>query len=316
MYFSQIRVDPNNSDTSSTSAASARRKSTDGGKTWSGLNNMGHVDNHAIWINPAQQQARDVRQRRRGRRVVRRRRDVGIGAHAGPCGLSYHASVDMRRPYCVCTGLQDNGSWCGPSSVRNGGGIRQWNWISVGGGDGFQSQIDPTDPNIFYTESQNGSINRYDLNTGESRNIQPNAGVARRRGGGGGGGARWRRCRGGRECGRSREHPQPDPGRDDPVQLEHRRSGSRRTIPAPSSSVDVRVFISRDRGDTWTMTKELGKGINLDERSIMGVSYAAAGADAAAARRHAGPACRASSRRTTATSRTNSARSPNWPNRP
>ena len=75
-----------------------------------------------------------------------------------------------------------------------------WNWISVGGGDGFQTQIDPTDPNIFYTESQNGDINRYDLNTGT--NTQHQAGRTRRRvaaadaarGGGGGaaGGAAWR----------------------------------------------------------------------------------------------------------------------------
>ena len=89
----------------------------------------------------------------------------------------------MRRPYWVCTGLQDNGSWCGPSSTRSGG-IHMWNWISVGGGDGFQTQVDPTDPNIFYTESQNGNINRYDLNTGQTQSIRPRAG-----GGGGGGGA-------------------------------------------------------------------------------------------------------------------------------
>ena len=65
-----------------------------------------------------------------------------------------------------------------------------WNWISVGGGDGFQTQVDPTDPNIFYTESQNGNINRYDLNTGQVQSVRP-ALPARRRGGGGGG-ARWR----------------------------------------------------------------------------------------------------------------------------
>src|SRR6185503_14927849 len=102
-------------------------------------------------------------------------------------GLAYHASADMRHPYFVCTGLQDNGSWCGPSSVRANGGIRQWMWISVGGGDGFQNQIDPTDFNIFYTESQNNGMSRYNLATGEQQNIKPNAGGGR--GGAGGGGA-------------------------------------------------------------------------------------------------------------------------------
>ena len=76
-----------------------------------------------------------------------------------PSGLAYHASADMRHPYYVCIGLQDNGSWCGPSSVRNDelreGGIRQWMWTRVGGGDGFQNAMDPTDFNIFYTSSQN-----------------------------------------------------------------------------------------------------------------------------------------------------------------
>src|SRR6185295_3164673 len=97
-------------------------------------------------------------------------------------------SADMRHPYNVCTGLQDNGSWCGPSSVRENGGVRQWMWQRVGGGDGFQNQIDPTDFNIFYTESQNAGINRYDMNTGEVRNIKPNAGGDGRGGRGGGGG--------------------------------------------------------------------------------------------------------------------------------
>ena len=114
--------------------------------------------------------------------------------------LSYHVSADMRRPYWVCTGLQDNGSWCGPSSTRSGG-IHQWNWISVGGGDGFQSQIDPTDPNIFYTESQNNGMQRYDLNTGQTQSVKPSVPQAA--------GARWRwrpalavRRRGRCRCGR------------------------------------------------------------------------------------------------------------------
>src|SRR5205823_4698287 len=71
---------------------------------------------------------------------------------------------------------------------RANGGVRQWMWMSVGGGDGFQNQIDPTDFNIFYTESQNAGINRYDLTIGETRSIKPNAGGGGRGGGGGGGG--------------------------------------------------------------------------------------------------------------------------------
>ena len=60
------------------------------------------------------------RQRRIGRHQLRPGRDLGVAAPLVGPGQPYHASVDMRRPYYVCTGLQDNGSWCGPSAVRSG----------------------------------------------------------------------------------------------------------------------------------------------------------------------------------------------------
>ena len=117
MYFSQIRVDPNNPDVVYLGGVGPT-KSVDGGKTWQGLNNMGHVDNHAIWIDPLNS------------KHVMYGNDGGIDVtwDAGAkweavrmwaVGLAYHASADMRHPYNVCTGLQDNGSWCGPSSVRD-----------------------------------------------------------------------------------------------------------------------------------------------------------------------------------------------------
>jgi hypothetical protein len=142
MYFSQIRVDPNN-PTSSTSAASVRRSRWTAARRGKGLNNMGHVDNHAIWIDPLN--SKHVMYGNDGGVDVTW--DAGAKWEAvrmWAVGLAYHASADMRHPYNVCTGLQDNGSWCGPSAVRENGGIRQWMWIRVGGGDGFQNQIDPT----------------------------------------------------------------------------------------------------------------------------------------------------------------------------
>ncbi|HET9426122.1 MAG TPA: hypothetical protein VFO55_12175 [Gemmatimonadaceae bacterium] len=262
MYFSQIRVDPNNPDVVYVGGVGPM-KSTDGGKTWNGLGNMGHVDNHAIWINPSNSNH------------VMYGNDGGIDVsydggqtwesnRVGPwgMGLSYHASVDMRRPYRVCTGLQDNGSWCGPSHNRTADGIRQWNWISVGGGDGFQSQIDPTDPNIFYTESQNGNINRYDLTNGTSVNVRP-----RGPGGGGRGGA------GAAPGGGQSNIINLIPG----ATIAFNWNTPIRLSPHNPSTVlfgGRSMFISRNRGDSWWMTKELGKGINPAERSIMGQSYA------------------------------------------
>src|SRR5260370_28250572 len=108
----------------------------------------------------------------------------------------------MRKPYYVYGGLQDNGSWGGPSQTRSGAGITNADWLRTGGGDGFYSQADPTDPNILYSESQNGAMSRTDLRTGRSQSIRPR--VAVRRGGGGRGApGRGRGGRGGRGRGRT-----------------------------------------------------------------------------------------------------------------
>src|SRR6185295_16855336 len=96
--------------------------------------------------------------------------------------------VDMRKPYYVYGGLQDNGSWGGPSQTRSfQNGITNADWYRVGGGDGFYTQVDPTDSNTVYSESQGGAMQRLDLRTGRSVSIRPR-GVPRRGGGGPGGG--------------------------------------------------------------------------------------------------------------------------------
>src|SRR5204863_10001892 len=88
----------------------------------------------------------------------------------------------------VYTGLQDNGSWGGPSATRSPNGILNSDWFGIGGGDGFQTAVDPADYNIVYTESQDGNTNRYDLRgTGRSGSIRPRGPGERGRGFGGAG---------------------------------------------------------------------------------------------------------------------------------
>jgi len=88
-----------------------------------------------------------------------------------PVSQFYHVSVDMEKPYYVYGGLQDNGSWMGPSEKANG--IRNADWISIGMGDGFYMFPDLYDKNIVYWQAQGGMYGRYYKNTGEIKFIQP-----------------------------------------------------------------------------------------------------------------------------------------------
>ena len=276
-YFSQLRVDPNNPEVVYLGGVGPT-KSTDGGRTWQGLNNMGHVDNHAIWIDPLNS------------RHVMYGNDGGVdvswdgGAkweaiRPWPAGLAYHTSADMRHPYFVCVGLQDNGSWCGPSSVRNEelreGGLHQWMWFRTGGGDGFQNAMDPTDFNIFYIESQNAGITRYNTTTGEVKSIKPTLGGGR--GGRGGGAAAAAEAGAEGEAGPAATRANIiDPVKGAIVQF----NWNTPVLLSPHNPSVVylggrTLFISRDRGNSWTMTKELGKGVDLSARQIMGTPYSA-----------------------------------------
>ena len=69
----------------------------------------------------------------------------------------YHVSVDMDVPYNVYGGMQDNGSWRGPSSVWENGGIRNHHWSEVGFGDGFGCVTLPGSTTRGYGMSQGGS---------------------------------------------------------------------------------------------------------------------------------------------------------------
>ena len=82
-------------------------------------------------------------------------------------------ALDDERPYNVYGGLQDNGSWRGPSSAWQNGGIRNYHWLEVGGGDGFDVQPHPDDPQVGYSLWQGGNLMRYDLRTGEQRVVKP-----------------------------------------------------------------------------------------------------------------------------------------------
>ncbi len=163
-YYSQVRVDPKNPDRVYFTSTPVLF-SDDGGKTARTATQGLHVDHHAMWIDPNDPEHFLVGD------------DGGVGQtfdkggnyvflNTMPLGQFYAVSFDMAIPYRVCGGLQDNGSWCGPSRRRSGP-ITNSMWFNVGGGDGFWTAQDPTDPNILYSESQGGNIGRVNVATGD-----------------------------------------------------------------------------------------------------------------------------------------------------
>jgi photosystem II stability/assembly factor-like uncharacterized protein len=172
MYYSKIRIDPNN-DQRIWQLAANMFTSDDGGKTW--VNNIVtriHGDYHGLWINPANSNHMIAGSDGGIHQSYDRGRSWDF-INTIPLGQFYEISLDNQKPYMVYGGLQDNGSWAGPSGTLNQDGITNDEWFRTGGGDGFYSVVDVTDPSIVYVESQDGNVARLELKTGERRNIKP-----------------------------------------------------------------------------------------------------------------------------------------------
>ncbi len=172
-YYADLRVDPEypNRVYSLWSRISV---SDDAGKSWEQLVSFSdvHPDHHAMWINPSD--ARHI--------IIGNDGGVAISKDRGdtwrfvsnlPLAQYYHIRVDDELPYNVYGGMQDNGSWKGPSSVWENGGIRNHHWEEVGFGDGFDTAPFPDDPMRGYAMSQGGSLFRWSLVTGERKNLRP-----------------------------------------------------------------------------------------------------------------------------------------------
>jgi photosystem II stability/assembly factor-like uncharacterized protein len=172
MYFSQIRVDPNN-DQRLWVGGVTMQYSEDGGKTWSGnFARAPHADTHAIWIDPSDSNHL-MTGNDGGINITYDRGRTWDYANTVPIGQFYEVGVDNGMPYKICGGLQDNNAWCGPSMSFNPRGITNDEWYTIGGGDGFYAQPDPQDTTIVYTESQDGNLIRRNVVTGENKSIRP-----------------------------------------------------------------------------------------------------------------------------------------------
>ncbi len=172
-YYQHLVVDPR-VETRLYSLDTWLQTSDDAGKTFKKLGEKTkHVDNHAMWIDP------------------RNTDHLIVGCDGGvyetwargeswqwsanlPLAQFYRVALDQAQPfYNLYGGAQDNNTVGGPSRTLSVNGIVNSDWSITWGGDGFQSQVDPADPNTVYSESQHGDLVRFDRRTGEQLSIQP-----------------------------------------------------------------------------------------------------------------------------------------------
>ena len=210
----------------------------DGGATWGRFGEHSkHVDNHALWQDPGDAQhyinGNDggVYETWDGARTWQFKANL-------PVTQFYKVALDNSLPfYRVYGGTQDNFSLGGPSRTTSQHGIVNADWEITNGGDGFESQADPENPNIVYAQSQYGGLVRYDRSSGEIVPIQPQAGLGEP-------GLRWQW--------------------DAPLLI------------SPHSSTRLyhaaqRVFRSDDRGDSWkAISPDLTRQLDRNTFPVMG----------------------------------------------
>ena len=249
MYYSHVFIDPTNENRVYTLATSSHR-SEDGGRTFQEIAerptyDVGvHADHHSMWIDPNDPEhfylAGDAGLHETYDRGVTFRRINNL-----PIGQFYGITVDNQDPYWIYGGMQDNHSWMGPSATRSWEGIVDDEWRQSGFGDGMYQQADP-DGRTIYINAQNGSWTRFDNRTGDMMSLRLSA-----------------------------------PEGEDPYRWDWvSPSLLSRHDPNVVYLGGNRLFISRDRGDSFVRSDDLTRQLDRDTLRIMGVR----GADIALSR--------------------------------
>ncbi|HEX7881050.1 MAG TPA: glycosyl hydrolase [Candidatus Eisenbacteria bacterium] len=239
-YYQELVPDPSDDDRLY-SMDTFLQVTNDGGKSWERAGEkFKHVDNHAVWIDPGDSDHLLVGCDGGLYETYDRCQSFSFFGNL-PITQFYKIAVDNDLPfYNIYGGTQDNYSFGGPSRTTNNHGIVNADWYVTQGGDGFQTQVDPTDPNIVYSQAQHGELTRYDRKSGEGIDVQPQA----------------------------------DPGQDTP-----RWNWDSPLLISPHLHTRLyfaanRLYRSDDRGDNWRpISGDLTRQLDRDTLPLMGRTW-------------------------------------------
>ena len=154
-YFGQVRVDPNDKDILYVLGVGMFR-SVAGGESWTQISgyfnsNVIHVDNHAMWIDPAS--GRIFQGNDGGLYYSDDYGDDWTKINNLPITQFYDIEIDRTLPYRIYGGTQDN------NTIRTLSGDAD-DWHAILGGDGFYSLVDYENNDNIYAEYQWGGLNK------------------------------------------------------------------------------------------------------------------------------------------------------------
>ena len=171
-YFSHLEVDPANPDHVFT-ASTLLAESKDGGKTFKAIARDVHPDYHSIWIAPNDSK-RIIAGEDGGYALSVNGGDTWAFWSNLPIGQFYRVGVGSDNPYTICGGLQDNNSYCGPSNSLDMAGNSNAGWFApVQDDDGQWAIPDPRNPNIIWSDGQDGALFLFNRRTREYTFTQP-----------------------------------------------------------------------------------------------------------------------------------------------
>ncbi len=239
-YYQEIVVDPQNPHRVY-SLDTFLRVTEDGGKNFERVSiDHKHVDDHAMWIDPTNSDHLLVGCDGGIYESWDRAENWHFKANL-PVTQFYKICVDNDEPfYNVYGGTQDNNTIGGPVRTTSVSGITNYDWYLTLGGDGFEPQVDPEDPNLVYCQYQYGGLARYDRRNGETQDIQP------------------------------------QPGKDD---APSRFNWSSALLISPHSHTRLfyssqRIYRSDDRGDTWRpISDDLTRQLDRNKLEVMGTVW-------------------------------------------